>query len=132
MSTEFFVTGNASTHEQSLAIIPGQHTYYLGCYDDAGNTAYNQTVFSILADTTSPGIEHVYEDTSTSPSIIRVELNEDAFCQYSLENEISFGEGTDMIKDGNIHSVEGGYPKYFVTCKDVYGNEMNRIRIDII
>ena len=132
MDSEFISTGNISIHEQPLYLVSGQHTYYVGCYDVAGNVVYNQTSFSILADITAPIVQRVYEDTSTSPTIVNIELNEDGFCQYSLEESFKYGEGIDMIKDGNVFKVQGGEPRYYIACRDVYANDMNNVVIDIM
>lgn len=132
MDSTFITTGNVSIHEQPLYLVSGQHTFYVGCYDVAGNVVYNQTSFSILADTTAPIVQRVYEDTSIQPSIVNVELNEDGLCQYSIDEPFNYGEGIDMIKDGNVFKVQGGEPRYYIACRDVYENNMNQVTIDIL
>ena len=37
-----------------------------------------------------------------------------------------------MIKDGNVFKVQGGEPRYYIACRDVYANDMNNVVIDIM
>ncbi len=126
-----FSDTNGSIHKQIFdRLATGSHTFFVGCSDVAGNTAFNQTTFSLTSDTIAPIIVRAYKDSSLQPAVFKIELNEDATCK---DNPTSFDyekEGNLMTEDGNVH-VSASEPTnlYYVRCKDTFGNVMDNAQV---
>ena len=120
--TPFFNT-NASSHSQILTPSTGTHNYYIGCTDVAGNLVFNQTTFSVKIDQQPPLIIRAFEDTSTSPSVFKIETDELATCEYTTDKAFTYGTGNLMqAGDNNQHWALSGFTTYYIICKDQYGN----------
>ncbi len=116
-------TGNTHTYQfQNLAT--GQHTVYVGCQDDAGNTAFGQTTFTLNPDTTAPIILQTYHQEQP-PGLVIV-VDEDADCEESVSDpDFTFGQGNKLLKDGNHHTSLSspstpGFTAYYIKCKDTF------------
>ncbi len=118
---DFFQVTNGSTHTQTLKLSTGDHTFWVGCYDDAGNTAFANTTFSLLPVTSGPIVLKAYKQDK--PPQLVVVISSDAQCQESITNPaFAFGEGNPLAKDGNVHTSLTVSDVYYVRCKDNYGN----------
>ena len=127
-----FLTTSGSVHEQEFnSLSTGQHTFFVGCYDVAGNVDYDKISFSLIGDSGAPLIVRAYKDNSLAPASFNIELNEDADCKDSTEGTFDFETGGNpMTKDGNVH-ISASEPSnlYYVVCKDVFGNIMKPAKI---
>src|SRR3989344_714631 len=118
---DFFTETNSSIHTQPLVLPTGQHTLYAGCHDEAGNTAYNQTTFTVTADLNPPEILRAYKQDQPPQFVIVV--NENADCEESTTDpDFAFGEGNRLIKDGTHHISLSESSIYYFRCKDAFGN----------
>ncbi len=121
---DFFAVTNTSSHTQRLVLPTGDHTFYAGCADIAGNTAYTSTSFHVLADVHPPRILTSYK--TDQPRQFVIVVDEDAACEYSTSNPtFAYGEGSKMIKDGTTHTTTDDASTYYVRCKDAYQNIQN-------
>ncbi len=121
-----FPQANMSVHSIILTERPsGTYRFDVGCVDIAGNIAYANTTFKIFKDETPPSIVRVYKDTSTTPAILRIDVDERSSCLYS--NEAGKTPSTAMIQDdveGKKFSVQADKTNYYVQCEDGFGNKM--------
>lgn len=121
-----FLQANTSVHTLILTDRPsGTYRFDVGCVDIAGNIAYANTTFKIYKDDIPPQIVRVYKDTSTTPAILRIDVDERSSCLYSTET--GKAPSTAMIQDdveGKKFSVQADKTNYYVQCEDGFGNKM--------
>lgn len=118
-----------STHTYPLVLPTGQHTLYVGCYDEAGNVGYAQTIFSLTTDASAPTITRAFR-TDTGFVIV---TDEDADCEESTTNSnFAFGEGNRLLKDGNYHTSLSESSIYYFRCKDAFGNIASVTTINVV
>jgi len=120
-----FAETNSSIHKQILLLEPGTYTYYVMCVDDGGNIASNKTEFKIAVDTEAPKIARIYEDTSYTPSHLKIVLNEASICEYGF-SDFEFGKGNRMPEDNSREhdALFNKDAKYYIRCRDLYNNYM--------
>jgi hypothetical protein len=115
-----FLNTNNPLHTQPLTLLEGQHDYYFGCQDIAGNRVYSETSFEIDFDNDGPLIQSLYVDTAFS--VLLVETNEATTCEYAPES-FFYGEGTLMTgTETTEHEASLQSLVYNIICVDVYGN----------
>ena len=129
-----FAETNSSIHTQLLTPATGQHVFYLGCVDDAGNVAFSETSFSVENDVNAPEIVRTYLDNRGGSGQFVLEVNEDLpedGCRDSVDDPFFvFESGSVMSKDGtSFKSTHIGSSVYYVQCQDYYGNLMERTTI---
>lgn len=119
-----FAKTNSSQHEQIFtSLSEGKHVFYIGCIDAAGNVAYGSTNLNVKVDRQAPQVVRVYKDDTTSPAILKLEVNEASSCLYSTE----FGKKpeTMMVQDdlsATRFNVQADKVNYFIQCTDIFGN----------
>ncbi|MEW6063464.1 MAG: hypothetical protein AB1571_03810 [Nanoarchaeota archaeon] len=120
-----FAETNESIHRQTLLLDPGSYIYYIYCVDGGGNIAVNQTQFKIAVDMEAPKIIRIYEDTSYTPSHLKIVLNEASICEYAF-GDFEFGKGNKMPEDNSKEhdALFNDNSKYYIRCKDLYNNYM--------
>jgi len=93
------------------------------CRDVAGNEDTTKIEFVLEADNEAPQIIKLYEDISTTPSMLHISTDELATCQYSTEERFTFGTGIDMsVAETTEHDAEWGSTVYYVLCQDLFNN----------
>jgi len=117
----------------SVAGIP--HRLDIKCID-LGNDVVEKTVnFFVLSDAAAPFVTRVYtRGTMGSGGKLHIELNEDAECRYSSEEDISFEDSTlmnavpptfiveDRILSDHQTLIWDSF-KYYIKCRDEWDNE---------
>ena len=124
-----FLNTNGSYHEQIFTNLPtGENKFFTGCHDIAGNTAFDNITIQLNQDIEAPRIIRTYLDTSLTPPIFKIEVNEDATCKDSnIPISDYANEGNIMTKEGNVQiTTTPGNNFYYVLCKDNYGNLMTQ------
>jgi hypothetical protein len=113
-----------SVHKKILTgLSTGEHKFYVGCSDIAGNVVYNQTSFKILTDTTAPGIVKYYWSEEIQGHLVFI-TSELAECQYSKDNSnFKYGEGSLTMKDGYRHDTAEESSVYYIVCSDSFDNK---------
>ena len=120
---------NSYSHKQpglQLKASTAPYTYYFFCRD-AGNNGVNATTsFIAFADKTAPQIIRAYRDGADA---IRLVTNEDAECVYALsdcnfefESGLPAPHSSESIKT-NSYLTWKPNTKYYVKCRDNYGND---------
>jgi hypothetical protein len=120
---EMFETGGSS-HYQSLDLIGGNYKYYFKCVDAGGNTAYNNTNFTVYIDKYAPEITRIY---SLEDKLI-LTTDEDSTCGYSTSScNFKIEEGISMPIDltKNHYAEWKTEQTYYIKCKDRFNNEPN-------
>jgi len=121
-----FTNNNDRNHinpnTEDLYLSEENYTYFLQCFDIAGNIAETMINFSVQVDTDSPSIVRVYKEGNS----LKLITNEEAECVYSNfgciydidMDGIVFGsiDGINHLADWNIEN------DFYVKCKDAYGN----------
>ena len=125
---KFFNT-NAIIHTQTINILEGVNTFYVGCRDldskgNEINRVLNSTTFNVIIDTLPPAIILSYVNNQTKQ--LTLVTDEPAECRYTLNNTIGcsfeFSNGTSMRTTDKIrHSASGFSGMYYVKCKDELG-----------
>jgi len=131
-----FYETNSYRHIQRQDLPAGEYTYYFKCVDLGGNTAYNQTRFTIYIDTEPPKIIRAYNDRNN----LKIITNEDATCVYSTINcDYKFGdEGLMPMPHASAsrpreHFADWDPTKtYYIKCKDINNIEPNPTECSIV
>ncbi|MFA5175641.1 MAG: hypothetical protein WC413_00055 [Candidatus Nanoarchaeia archaeon] len=124
---QFYKT-NASVHEQVLSPVRRDqpYTYYVTCVDYGGNMANATTSVKVQKDSKTPEIMRVYTDDSFTPPHLVIILTESADCQYKLEKDFTFGDGTAMASDElKREAVYEPGATYYIKCKDASNNMLS-------
>ncbi len=116
-----FLKTNATVHEQQFeALVAGQYTTYVSCFDAAGNPAQANTTFSVQVDRQGPQLAHLY----TEGTLLYVITDEDSICEYSNSGAFGFGRGVRMTGENTReHSTTLDNSVYYLTCRDTFGND---------
>jgi len=130
-----YATNNSFKHMQQLDLGSGNYTYYYRCIDNGGNRAETNVTFNVFVDRSMPQVTRVYKEM---PDALKVVLDEDAQCAYSLTScNFNYSDGKAMIynppdvknvllaewKDNSI---------YYIKCMDFYGNEPSPNQCNIV
>ncbi len=114
---------NSYLHKQSLSLISGNYSYFFRCIDAGGNAVEGNIRFNVFVDKKEPRVTRAYRQEG-----LKIVTDEDAECTYSLSScNFNFEEGIKMIYSNpsvkNNHFAEWKpNAKYFVKCRDQYGN----------
>ena len=113
----YFFKTNETLHEQPLILPMAEYKYYVACRDAAGNQVNTNTTFRVTADTTAPKLMYIFTEGT-----LYIETDEDCSCESGDKN-FRFGEGNKMTGDNSkVHETSLSYDKFYVKCKDIYGN----------
>ncbi len=122
-SGDFFSQTGSTVHKQPFSPPTGDYNILVGCKDEAGNKATGNAVFNLIKDSEFPKAVRVYK----SGSNLKLITDEQASCYYSFKNcRFDFN-------DENINSMTTAYStehtanwntvqKYYIKCKDMWGN----------
>ena len=122
---DFYNKGNTEFSRENvqsnIILDEGSHTYYVKCYDQGGNLAYDQIDFTVTQDVLSPTIVRVYHEQGQ----LKLRTDEEAQCVYSLDScNYQFEDGVKLTSVENLeHYVEWNteYDLY-IKCMDQFGN----------
>ncbi len=110
---------------QTLWLPEGTYNLPISCNDIAGDTATSSISFAIKIDREAPVVARAYYDVNN----LKVITNEPAKCVYTAQQNIAcayeFKDGTAMNEIGEMThytSWQAG-KKYFIKCKDDFGNQ---------
>jgi hypothetical protein len=120
---QFLETGT-NEHKQRQDLTSNSYTYYFKCIDLGGNTAYNQTKFTVEVDKSAPEIVRMYKESAA----LKIIAQEKSICSYSLKDcNFNIEDGIAMPYDNEkMHSAEWkANQKYYIRCKDEYDNQPN-------
>ena len=134
MSGGYFTETNSSRHKIILdQLSTGEHKFFIGCSDVAGNLAFNEISFSLTSDVNPPAIVRTYKDSGLQPPVFKIELNEEGICKDNLVQFDFDKEGNLMTKDGNVHISSSEQSNlYYVICRDSFNNTMSQAQIQFV
>jgi len=117
---KMFETGS-NKHEQRQDLIEGEYTYYFECVDLGGNRDSAKTTFRVDVDNDEPKVTRIFKIGDK----LRINTNENSTCTYSLKDcNFDLDEGLKMPPANSTeHEVVAEDQKYYVKCRDEYGNE---------
>ena len=110
---------------QTLWLPEGEYTLPISCNDIAGDTDIQLISFKILKDRDVPIVARAYYDVNN----LKVITNEPAECVYTIQQNIAcaynFEDGTAMSEIGELthYTSWQANKKYFIKCKDTFGNQ---------
>ncbi len=114
-----------NVNTQKIPLSEGFYNYSIRCFDAAGNSDKDNIEFTLEVDNTPPIVARAYYDVNN----LKVITNEPAECVYTLQQNIgcayNFEDGTAMSEIGELThytSWQAG-KKYFIKCKDAFGNQ---------
>ncbi len=115
----------SEVNTQTLWLPEGKYELPISCNDIAGDTDTGSISFTIVKDRDAPIVARAYYDVNN----LKVITNEPAECVYTLQQNLgcayNFIDGTAMSEIGELThytSWQAG-KKYFVKCKDAFGNQ---------
>ncbi|MDP1694237.1 MAG: hypothetical protein Q8L34_01735 [Candidatus Woesearchaeota archaeon] len=116
-----FSKTNSTTHEQQFeALVPGDYTTYISCFDVAGNLAQTNTTFNVNIDTLGPHLSQIY----TEGTLLYIITHEDSICEYSSTGAFAFGRGVRMTGENTReHTTTLDNNVYYLTCRDAFQND---------
>ena len=110
---------------QTLWLPQGEYTLPISCNDIAGDTDTGSISFKLEKDTDAPVVARAYYDVNN----LKIITSEPAECVYTLQSNIGcaydFADGTAMNEIGELThytSWQAG-KKYYLKCKDAFGNQ---------
>lgn len=119
---EFFST-NATYHTQKLEGLTKQDfNYLIECKDIANNVAASAINFTVDIDVDPPMIESIYGKGNE----IRIALDEEASCQYSLEPP-TYGKGTSTGTSAAHNIILDRLENVYFNCMDRFSNMMESV-----
>ena len=113
----------SSLHKQRQDLRAGEYIYYFKCIDLGGNAAYTSTKFRVATDRGAPQIVRAYHDSD-----LTIITDESASCRYSQTScnfEIESGIALESFDNKIHHAPWDLNKKYYIRCKDTYGNQPN-------
>ncbi len=114
----------AVQHSQDLSISPGAYNCSIRCSDAGGNTAKQNTYFTVEMDKTSPKVIRTYYDSNN----LKIITDEEAECVYNTNANIAcdyiFEDAEKMkdIKKLTHYTLWTPNKKYYIKCKDEFEN----------
>src|SRR3989344_761532 len=116
-----FSKTNSTTHEQQFeALVHGDYTTYISCFDVAGNLAQTNTTFNVNIDTLGPHLSQIY----TEGTLLYIITHEDSTCEYSSTGAFAFGRGVRMTGENTKeHTTTLDNNVYYLTCRDAFQND---------
>ena len=121
--TDFFET-NSYTHSTKLGLGEGDYEYLIRCFDLGGNSDTWQINFTTESDTESPKVIRAYKQDVS----LKIVTDENAECVYDTTGGCSylFDDGVPMTDNEKNHFVNWDIKKkFYIKCRDEYGNEPN-------
>ena len=121
---DYFDFDNTESYEHShnLPLAEETYTYYIRCFDMAGNPATKTVTFEVETDVEAPSVVRVYHEGGD----LKLMTSEAASCVYYDKScNYNFDNGVTMTSDaeGIIHSTAWDTDNnFYVKCKDEYGN----------
>ena len=129
-----FAKTNSSLHTQQWNPSSGEHRFFIGCYDIAGNRDFAQIDFNVEKDASAPEIVKLYKDATFSPPQFVVEINEAGLCKDNLDGDFDFATEGNLMNavdtSGKIFSsTVPNSDLYYIKCRDQFNNTMQRAAI---
>lgn len=116
-----FFNTYSSLHTQTLSyMVAGEYKIDIKCEDEAGNEANATSNFRIEIDNLPPIITRFYNQNG-----LTVITNEKAECRYSTSEygcDFDYNNATSMSGNEKEHTIPFNPGKYYIKCKDNYGN----------
>ncbi len=110
---------------QTIWLPEGEYTLPISCNDIAGDTDTDSISFKLVKDKDAPIVARAYYDVNN----LKVITNEPAECVYTIQQNIAcaydFDDGIAMSEIGDfIHYTPWkANKKYYIKCKDAFGNQ---------
>ncbi|MEK6829196.1 MAG: hypothetical protein AABY15_03640 [Nanoarchaeota archaeon] len=118
-----FTNTNSHMHSTERWLNSGNHSYFIRCFDSAGNADTKKITFSLETDTQAPAVVRAYHDGSN----LKIITNEPAECVYDIKECLyDFKDGISMTPsdDDKWHTTTWDpLLTFFIKCKDEYGNQ---------
>jgi len=117
-----FYNTNSYTHSQELWLAEGDYTYYIKCIDLGGNSDIETISFDVETDTSAPLAVRAYHESN----FLKIISNEEAECVYGNDNcNYLFDDGIKMATTDDVkHETNWNTDvKFYIKCRDKYGNE---------
>jgi hypothetical protein len=118
-----FDNTNSHTHSTNLPLGTGSYTYYIQCFDPAGNMDQKNIQFSVETDASPPVVTRISKDSSS----LKITTDEQSQCVYDTTScDYNFADGLKMTDstDGLTHETDWNTANnYYIKCQDNYGNE---------
>ena len=99
---------------------PGNYSYYVRCYDLAGNSDTKEISFEVELDTYAPVVVRAFREAQN----LKIITNENASCVYgAFSCEYDFDKGINMNSNGKFHTTTWDPNKnLYIKCMDEFGN----------
>jgi hypothetical protein len=117
-----FTHTNSHIHSTERWLNSGNYSYFIRCFDSAGNADTKKITFSLETDTQSPAVVRAFHDGSS----LKIITNEPAQCVYYTKDCLyNFDDGINMTTiDGKEHTTNWNtLLNFYIKCRDTYGNE---------
>jgi len=134
MTNSFTLNGSTAHSEIVSNLTAGNHTYYVKCRDDIGNTNTNDYIISFnipqALDTTSPVISEVAQNSSETTATVTWKTNEqsDGLINYGKTTDYGFSSALSTFATSHTVSLTGLTPDttyhFQLVSKDRAGNEV--------
>jgi len=115
----------AEVNTQTIWLPEGEYTLPISCNDIAGDIDTNSISFKVVKDKEAPIAARAYYDVNN----LKVITNEPAECVYTTQSNIAcayeFKDGTAMneIGESTHYTPWQANKKYYIKCKDEFGNQ---------
>ena len=118
-----FQNTNSYTHSTELNLAEGDYEFLIRCVDLGGNSDTYQIEFTAESDSDAPLVVRAYKDQN----FLKVVTDEDAECVYDVKScSYLFKDGLPMTDNEKEHFIDWDVKKkFYIKCRDEYGNEPN-------
>ncbi|KHO54761.1 MAG: hypothetical protein QT10_C0012G0009 [archaeon GW2011_AR19] len=118
-------SGFVNVNTQRIPLSEGFYNYSIRCFDAGLNSDEGNIKFTLVTDREAPVVARAYYDVNN----LKVITDEPAQCVYTSQTNLgctyNFADGTAMNEIGeSIHYTSWqANKKYFIKCKDEFGNQ---------
>ena len=123
-----FENTRSYTHSNEIYLPEGNYTYYIQCFDMAGNIEVTTTEFGIETDFGAPSVVRAYYEGGN----LNLITSESAECVYDTTScNYLFDDGVGITSSDDItHSVEWNTNEnLYIKCQDEYGNQPSQCSV---
>jgi hypothetical protein len=117
-----FEKTNSNDNSNDLYNVSGHYTYYIQCFDSAGNSDKETVVFDVESDFKEPVVVRAYKDGGS----LKLVTNEEARCVYGTDDcSYDFDDGIRMTSSDSINHFTNWETNnnLYIKCRDNFGNE---------
>ena len=117
-----FESTRSNEHSHNLHLTKGSYTYYIQCFDAAGNSDRETIRFAVESDFEEPMVVRAYKEGTS----LKIVTNEEAQCVYGTNGcSYNFDDGIRLTSSDSINHFTDWNTNQdiYIKCQDNFGNQ---------